>query len=118
MNSDPPSRRRPWRYSRIIVAARVALSATARGGFQIIKEKQVHRIDIVVAMAMAAYACVHRGHVEPVKIVPANIYSKNQGWWGDAVGNSGTRSTTQKYFYYVNSGGFGGWPGSPGTCDW
>jgi hypothetical protein len=48
---------------------------TARG-LQITKEKSSHKIDIVIALAMAAHAVVQRPHVEEVKIVSPFIASR------------------------------------------
>ena len=39
-----------------------------RRGWRITKEKQSHKIDVVVALAMAAHACVQRQQVDYNKI--------------------------------------------------
>jgi phage terminase large subunit-like protein len=62
-------------------AIRLAIShaiakETARG-FQITKEKSSHKIDVVVALAMAAYAAVQRPYVEEIPIVqPIVVYGR------------------------------------------
>jgi hypothetical protein len=48
------------------------------------------------------------------KIVPPGIWSKSAGWISDPV--PANKSTTARYYDWTNSSG--GWPGSPGTCDW
>jgi hypothetical protein len=61
-------------------------------GWRIAKEKAAHKIDVVVALAMAAYWAMRRRWDEEVPIVmpffagtPRNIPGQNQGvgtnWW-------------------------------------
>jgi phage terminase large subunit-like protein len=49
----------------IKLAMNRAVAKETPRGWKITKEKQSHKIDIVVAMAMAAIAAVERGQNEP-----------------------------------------------------
>jgi hypothetical protein len=94
-------------------------------GFQITKEKSSHKIDVVVALAMSAYAAVTRAQVKPVKPVSPGVFSNGQ-WWGD-VGMANTpapagyRPTNEPWRAYVGPDisvrTFGPPPGS-GPTDW
>jgi phage terminase large subunit-like protein len=92
-----------------LAISRAVVKENARG-LQITKEKSSHKIDVVVAMAMAAHAAVQQSQVRQPPIVQPAIYSKNRGWWDGSVG-SDTRTTTQKFYDFYNYGG-GYWPGS------
>jgi phage terminase large subunit-like protein len=69
-----------------------AIAVETSRGWRIAKEKAAHKIDIVVALAMAAHAAMRRRWDEEVPIVmpffagtPRNIPGQNQGvgtnWW-------------------------------------
>jgi phage terminase large subunit-like protein len=75
---------------RLAVSRSIAVE-TSRG-WRIAKEKAAHKIDVVVALAMAAHAAMRRRWDEEVPIVmpffagtPRNIPGQNQGvgtnWW-------------------------------------
>jgi hypothetical protein len=93
-----------------LAISRAVVKENARG-LQITKEKSSHKIDVVVALAMAAHAAVQQSQVKEPPIVQPAIYSKNRGWW-DGSSGSDTRTTTQKFYDYYNNGGGGYWPGS------
>jgi hypothetical protein len=51
-----------------LAISRAVVKENARG-LQITKEKSAHKIDLVITLAMAAYAAVQQSHVEEVPIV-------------------------------------------------
>lgn len=69
---------------RLAISRAVAVE-TARG-WKISKEKQAHKIDVVVALGMAAYAAVRSATVVPqyVPMVGALVFNPAQGGWNDA----------------------------------
>ena len=77
-----------------------AIAKETPRGFQITKEKSTHKIDVVIALAMAAYAAVQQSHVEEVPIVVPYIWSKTSGVISDPCPAS--RSTTAAF--YANGG--------------
>ena len=99
-----------------LAISRAVVKENARG-LQITKEKSSHKIDVVVALAMAAHAAVQQSQVKEPPIVQPAIYSKNAGWW-DGSSGSDTRTTPQKFYDFYNNGGGGSyWPGS-GPREW
>jgi hypothetical protein len=50
------------------------------------------------------------------RVVEPAIYSKQMGWVGAGTTNAGSRSTTQAYYDWMNSGA-AYWPGS-GPKEW
>src|SRR6516162_8374432 len=98
-----------------LAISRAVVKENARG-LQITKEKSSHKIDVVVALAMAAHAAVQQSQVKEPPIVQPAIYSKNRGWW-DGSDGSDTRTTTQKFYDFYNNGGGSHWPGS-GPREW
>jgi phage terminase large subunit-like protein len=99
-----------------------AVAKETSRGFMITKEKQAHKIDVVVALAMATYAAVQRSHVQPPKIVPAQIFS-NGRWWSDGSQGStppppGYQRTHEPWRDFVGPDAiYSHWPGS-GPSDW
>ena len=59
--------RQVWRTPMRLAVSRAVALETARG-WRIAKEKQSHKIDVVVALAMAAHACVQGQATAPVVI--------------------------------------------------
>jgi len=72
--------------------------------------------DLINAVAGAAAVVSRKALHKPVPYVQPGIWSKNGGWLHDPVG--GQRSTTQRYYDWINGGGASDWPGSPGTREW
>ena len=69
-----------------LAISRAIAKETARG-FQLTKEESSHKIDIVVALAMAAYAAVqHQGVDDETPIVTPFIASRPRGVPGSAFG--------------------------------
>jgi phage terminase large subunit-like protein len=67
----------------LYVAMSRAIAVETPRGWRIAKEKASHRIDVVVALAMASYAAVQRSQVKPVKIIEPHVWSGRLGWLGD-----------------------------------
>jgi phage terminase large subunit-like protein len=85
-------------------------------GLQITKERSAHKIDVVVALAMACHACVQQQNAPKAPpFVQPGVWSKTGGWISDPMG--APRSTTQAYYDWMNNSA-AQWPGSPGTRDW
>jgi phage terminase large subunit-like protein len=61
-----------------LAISRAVVKENARG-LQITKEKQSHRIDVVVALAMACHAAVQQPRVEAVPIVGPVLFSLKTG---------------------------------------
>ena len=94
-----------------LAISRAVVKENARG-LQITKERSSHKIDVVVALAMACHACVQQQNAPKAPpIVQPGLWSKNRGWWSDPIAGSDTRTTTQKFYDFYNNGG-GYWPGS------
>jgi len=83
-----------------LAISRAVVKENARG-LQITKEKSAHKIDIVIALAMAAYAATQQSHVEEVPIVIPYIWSKTSGVISDPC--PGSRSTTAAFYAYGGS---------------
>jgi phage terminase large subunit-like protein len=65
---------------RLSLSRAVALE-TSRG-WRIAKEKTSHKIDVVVALGMAALGAVERGEREPQKVyMGAPVYVGTPGFW-------------------------------------
>jgi phage terminase large subunit-like protein len=75
-----------------------AVAVETPRGWRIAKEKSAHKIDVVVALAMASYAAVQRSQVQPLKIVSGDVYSKDRGWWNDTGNSTATKSSTRAYY--------------------
>jgi phage terminase large subunit-like protein len=56
-------------------------------GLQLTKEKQSHKIDVVIALAMAALHAVEQGAYEQTSFVAPIIVTKPYAYFGD-IGNS------------------------------
>ena len=98
-----------------LAISRAVVKENARG-LQITKEKSSHKIDVVVALAMACHACVQQQNApKPPPIVQPGVWSKNYGWLSDPVPNN-AKSTTARYYDWINGGG-SYWPGS-GPREW
>jgi len=99
-----------------LAISRAVVKENARG-LQITKEKSSHKIDVVVALAMACHACVQQQNApKPPPIVQPGVWSKNYGWLSDPVPNN-AKSTTARYYDWINGGGGSHWPGS-GPREW
>ena len=99
-----------------LAISRAVVKENARG-LQITKEKSSHKIDVVVALAMACHACVQQQNApKPPPIVQPGVWSKNYGWLSDPVPNN-AKSTTARFYEYYNGGGGSCWPGS-GPREW
>ena len=51
------------------------LKETARG-FQLIKEKQSHKIDLTIALAMAALAAIEQGQAGGMSAISLEVYTR------------------------------------------
>jgi phage terminase large subunit-like protein len=80
-----------------------AIAKETPRGFQITKEKCAHKIDVVVALAMAAYAAVQQSHVEEVPIVVPYIWSKTSGVISDPCPGAASRNTTAAFYAHGGS---------------
>jgi hypothetical protein len=104
-----------------------AIAVETPRGWRIAKEKSSHKIDVVVALAMSAYAAIQQSHVQPVPIVSPSIFSNGQ-WWSDGQSNTaapaGYRPGNEPWRSFVTGPDiglrtFGPWPGSDGsTREW
>jgi hypothetical protein len=89
----------------------VAVAKETPRGFQITKEKSAHKIDVVIALAMAAYAAVQQSQVEEPRIVSPFV-------------TVGGREVTADDFFEPSPwrppGGwsFNGVPPPGSVCDW
>lgn len=90
---------------RLAVSRAVAVESTR--GWRITKEKASHKIDVVVALAMAAHATISAATVfeEEVPLCSPAVYSKNRGW----LSGGGAAQTFDSWYY--NGGGASRWPG-------
>ena len=85
-----------------LAISRAVVKENARG-LQITKEKSAHKIDVVVALAMAAYAAIQQSHVEEVPIVVPYIWSKTSGVISDPCPGAASRSTRAAFYAYGGS---------------
>jgi phage terminase large subunit-like protein len=80
-------------------ASRAVAVETVRG-WRIAKEKQSHKIDVIVALGMAAHAATQvREQVIPI-VAPCIIYKDGTSSLDHLC--SDTRTTTQKFYDYYN----------------
>lgn len=73
------------------LAATRCIAVEGSRGWRIAKEKQSHKIDVIVALAQACYAAVHQPRVEPVKLVPAFVSGVPSSIPGGSVYADGSR---------------------------
>jgi phage terminase large subunit-like protein len=78
-----------------------AVSKETSRGWQIVKEKQSHKIDVVVALAMACHAAI-TGQSEPARMLPYEM------WAGDGGAEDWARFQRSLYFAQATGGRFWG----------
>jgi hypothetical protein len=83
-----------------LAISRAVSKETARG-WHIIKEKQSHKIDVVVALAMACHAAI-TGQNEPARMLPYEL------WAGDGGAEDWARFQRSLYFARETNGKFWG----------
>jgi hypothetical protein len=106
---------------RLAITRAVAVESTR--GWRIAKEKTSHKIDVIIALAMACHCCVRDQRIpeEPPIVSPA-IFS-NGRWWGDGVANTppppGYQRTHEPWRDFVGPDAvYSHWPGSGGPREW
>jgi hypothetical protein len=83
-----------------LAISRAVAKESARG-WLITKEKQSHKIDVVVALGMAALAAVQSATIVPehVPMVPPLIYSPLSGWSDEAAPPRSAHEAWARQFY-------------------
>jgi len=85
-------------------ASRAIAIETSRG-WRIAKEKQSHKIDVIVALGMAAHAATSQPAEQRIPLVPPKIITRG----GDNSSPGDTRSTTQRYLDWSGGGASNYW---------
>jgi hypothetical protein len=88
---------------RLAISRAVAIE-TPRG-WRIAKEKQSHKIDVIVALAMAAHACVEGQSSAPMRIPPEVLiklqqmgpYNSRRSYGGDRAANMMAQVGERRY---------------------
>jgi phage terminase large subunit-like protein len=87
-------------------ASRAIAIETVRG-WRIAKEKQSHKIDVIVALAMAAHAVTQTREQEIPFCIPGSILKDGTSNF-DHLPATDTRSTTARFYEWAASGGGSG----------
>jgi len=94
----------------ISLAISHAIAKETPRGWKIAKEKSSHKIDFVVALAMAAYAAVQRPYEQDIPLAVAQWNMRTGEITAPAA--AADESTTSQYLRWANSGAWsppGGW---------